>query len=330
MTHLRVPLWGVWMMVLALLAFVVMLVRTIKRYRGMHRSLYAWPYGVWMVIFTVLPLVLIAYYSFTDKAGNFTLTNFANFWDSNFEMKQELIKMGLDPAEVGMAERGLVNVNTLVYSLWMAFLCTVISLLIGYPAALIMADREFKMGATIVVLFVIPMWMNFLLRTIAWMSLLEDNGLINTLLSWLGFGRVQLMYNTQAVLLGMVYNFLPFMVFPIYNSLAKQDVRLSEASQDLGANPWRTFWRVTFPLSMPGIVSGITMVFMPSVTTFFIPRVLGGGNTEMFGDLIERTFLTANNWNGGSALSLIMMVLILASMSILRKVDPEGEGGSVI
>lgn len=330
MTELRVPAWGIWVMAAAFAAFIVLVVRTVRRHRGIHRSLYAWPYGVWMLLFTILPLVLIAYYALTDKAGNFTLSNFANFWDSNYEMKQQFVIMGINPADLGMAVRGMVNVNTLVYSLWMAFLCTVVSLFIGYPAALIMADRNFKLGATVVVLFIIPMWMNFLLRTIAWMSLLEDNGLINGVLSWLGFRKVQLMYNSQAVLLGMIYNYLPFMVFPVYNSLSKQDIRLSEASQDLGANPWRTFWRVTFPLSMPGIVSGITMVFMPSVTTFFIPRVLGGGNTEMFGDLIERTFLTANNWNVGSALSLIMMALILVSMGILRKVDPEGEGGSVI
>ena len=193
-----------------------------------------------------------------------------------------------------------------------------------------MADRAFKLGSTLVILFIIPMWMNFLLRTIAWMSLLEDNGLINTILSAIGLPRMQLMYNSQAVLLGMVYNYLPFMVFPIYNALAKQDGKLSEAAMDLGASPMLTFWRVTMPLSLPGVISGITMVFMPSVTTFFIPRVLGGGNTEMFGDLIERTFLSADNWNVGSALSLIMMILILMSLTLLRKVDPEGEGGSTI
>ena len=219
--------------------------------------------------------------------------------------------------------------DTLVYSLWMAFLCTVISLLLGYPAALFMADRQMKLGSTLVVLFIIPMWMNFLLRTIAWMSLLEDNGLINAFLEWIGVGRVQLMYNQNAVLLGMVYNFLPFMVFPIYTSLSKLDPKLGEAAQDLGCNEMRTLWKVTVPLSIPGVISGITMVFMPSVTTFFIPRVLGGGTTQMFGDLIETTFLTAGDWNLGSALSLIMMVLILISLSILRKADPNGEGGGI-
>ncbi len=330
MNNLAVPAWGYWLMGLCLAGFVAMLVISLRRHRGVHRSLYAWPYGLWMVVFTVIPLLLIGYYAFTDKAGSFTLENFANFWDSNRGMKAELLAQGFDPELLGMGARGTVNVDTLVYSLWMALLCTLISLFLGYPAALIMADRSFKLGATIVVLFIIPMWMNFLLRTIAWMSLLEDNGLINSLLKALGFGKVQLMYNSQAVLLGMVYNFLPFMVFPIYNALSKQDGRLSEASQDLGANEWKTFWKVTFPISMPGIVSGITMVFMPSVTTFFIPRVLGGGNTEMFGDLIERTFLTADDWNVGSALSLIMMVLILFSLGLLRRVDPEGEGGSMI
>ncbi|MCI5771399.1 MAG: ABC transporter permease [Clostridiales bacterium] len=282
-----------------------------------------------MIIFTVLPCVLIAYYAFTDVNGAFTLDNFKNFWDSNYDMNKELLSLGFSPEEMGFT-RGSVNVDTLLYSLWMAFLCTAICLVLGYPAAHIMADREFKLGSTLVILFVIPMWMNFLLRTIAWMTLLEDNGLINNLLVRLGLPRAQLMYNSQAVLLGMVYNYLPFMVFPIYNALNKMDYRLSEAAMDLGCNKWRTFYKVTLPLSLPGVVSGITMVFMPAVTTFFIPRLLGGGNTEMFGDLIERTFLTANNWNVGSALSLIMMVLILLSLGLLRKVDPDGEGGNML
>lgn len=330
MNSMRMPAWGIWVMGLLFAAFVWVALTNIRRHRGLHRTLYAWPYSLWMVIFTVVPLLLIGYYAFTDKAGHFTLENFANFWDSNYDMKKQLAGMGFKPGDLGMAGRGLVNVDTLLYSLWMAFLCTVISFLFGYPAALIMADRHFKLGATIVILFIIPMWMNFLLRTVAWMSLLEDNGLINTLLQGMGLPKLRLMYNSQAVLLGMVYNYLPFMVFPIYNSLSRQDPRLSEAAMDLGADQWTTFRRVTFPISMPGIVSGITMVFMPSVTTFFIPRVLGGGNTEMFGDLIERTFLTADDWNVGSALSLIMMVLILLSLGLLRKVDPEGEGGSLI
>ena len=329
MISMRFPPWAIGAMILGLAGFAVMVAANVRQNRGVKRSLFAYPYSLWMVVFTIIPLLLIAYYAFTDRSGQFTLENFRTFWDSNHEMNKQLAELGFDPAALGGA-RGTVNVDTLVYSLWMAFLCTVICLFLGYPAALFMADRQFRLGATLVILFIIPMWMNFLLRTIAWMSLLEDSGLINALLQRMGFGKVRLMYNSQAVLLGMVYYYLPFMVFPVYNALSKQDYRLSEAAMDLGASPILTFWRVTMPLSLPGVISGITMVFMPSVTTFFIPRVLGGGNTEMFGDLIERTFLSADNWNVGSALSLIMMVLILMSLTLLRKVDPEGEGGSTI
>ena len=329
MISMRFPPWAIGAMILGLAGFAVMVAANVRQNRGVKRSLFAYPYSLWMVVFTIIPLLLIAYYAFTDRSGQFTLENFRTFWDSNHEMNKQLAELGFDPAALGGA-RGTVNVDTLVYSLWMAFLCTVICLFLGYPAALFMADRQFRLGATLVILFIIPMWMNFLLRTIAWMSLLEDNGLINSILTALGLPRMQLMYNSQAVLLGMVYNYLPFMVFPVYNALSKQDYRLSEAAMDLGASPILTFWRVTMPLSLPGVISGITMVFMPSVTTFFIPRVLGGGNTEMFGDLIERTFLSADNWNVGSALSLIMMVLIRMSLTLLRKVDPEGEGGSTI
>lgn len=214
----------------------------------------------------------------------------------------------------------------------MAFLCTVICLLMGYPAAHIMADKEFRLGSTIIILFIVPMWMNFLLRTIAMMALLNDNGVINSVLKMLGMQPVSLINNAGAVLLGMVYNFLPFMVFPIYNVLNKMDGKLSEAAMDLGCNKTQTFWKVTMPLSVPGVVSGITMVFMPAVTTFYISGLLGGGKVTMFGDLIESKFIstTLTSWNEGSALSLIMMVLILISIGLLRKADPKGEGGGAV
>lgn len=328
MLNITLPWWGWLAMGIGLVCFIAMIVVSIRRNQGVQRSLFASPYALWMIIFTVVPVILIGYYAFTDANGAFTLDNFRNFWDSNYESNKVILE-AMGEAGAQYISRGTVNVDTLVYSLWMAFECTVICLLLGYPAALIMADRNMKLGPTLVVLFIIPMWMNFLLRTIAWMSLLEDNGLINTFLRWLGFEGVQLMYNSNAVLLGMVYNFLPFMVFPIYTVLSKMDFRLSEAAADLGCNSWKTLYKVTLPLSIPGVISGITMVFMPSVTTFFIPRVLGGGNTMMFGDLIESKFLTEGNWNVGSALSLIMMVLILISLSILRKADPNGEGGGI-
>ena len=326
--YMTLPWWSWLLMGLGLALFIALVALSIRRNRGIKRSLFATPYVLWIIIFTVLPCLLIAYYSLTDASGNLTLDNFRTFWDSNHIMREQLRGVAGDEIAATVV-RGSVNVDTLVYSLWMAFLCTAICLLLGYPAALFMADRNMKLGASIVVLFVVPMWMNFLLRTIAWMSLLEDSGLINSLLRSLGLGPVQLMYNQQAVLLGMVYNFLPFMVFPIYTSLNKLDPKLGEAAADLGCNPWRTLYKVTMPLSVPGVISGITMVFMPSVTTFFIPRVLGGGNTQMFGDLIESTFLFSGDWNLGSALSLIMMVLILISLSILRKADPNGEGGGI-
>ncbi len=327
MYDLSLPWWAFALMGAGLVVFIGLIVASVKRNHGVKRSLFASPYTLWMILFTVLPCILVAYYAFTDANGAFTLENFMSFWDSNHAKNQLYASMG--EAAAAYITRGTVNVDTLVYSLWMAFLCTVICLLLGYPAALFMADRNMKIGPTIVILFIIPMWMNFLLRTIAWMSILEDQGLINQVLRWLGFDGVKLMYNSGAVLLGMVYNFLPFMVFPVYTSLSKLDPKLGEAAQDLGCNEWRTFTRVTAPLSLPGVISGITMVFMPSVTTFFIPRILGGGNTMMFGDLIESKFLTEGNWNVGSALSMIMMVLILISLGILRKFDPEGEGGGI-
>jgi len=328
MLDMTLPWWGWALMGAGLIGFAAMIAVSIRRNQGVKRSLFASPYVLWMILFTVVPVILIGYYAFTDSTGAFTLNNFRNFWDSNYESNKVILE-AMGDAGLAYISRGTVNVDTLVYSLWMAFKCTVICLVLGYPAALFMADRNMKLGPTLVVLFIIPMWMNFLLRTIAWMSLLEDSGLINTLLKSLGFEGVQLMYNSGAVLLGMVYNFLPFMVFPIYTVLNKMDFRLSEAAADLGCNSWQTLYKVVMPLSIPGVISGITMVFMPSVTTFFIPRMLGGGNTMMFGDLIESKFLVEGNWNVGSALSLIMMVLILISLSILRKADPNGEGGGI-
>ncbi len=326
--NLQLPPWAWWVIGVFLLAFLALCVYTIKRNGGMKRSFFSSPYLIWMILFTIVPCVLVGYYAFTDTAGHFTLNNFINFWDSNHTVNQQYEAMGEQYA--GLIQRGSVNIDVLIYSLWMAVLCTAISLLIGYPAAYIMADRELKIGTTIVVLFIIPMWMNFLLRTVAWVTLLEDNGLINTVLRAIGLPSAQLLYNDQAVLLGMVYNFLPFMVFPIYTSLSKMDIRLEEAAQDLGANSMQTFLRVKLPLSLPGVISGITMVFMPSVTTFALPKLLGGSNTMMFGDLIESMFLTQNDWGVGSALSLVMMVLILISLGILRKADPEGEGGGIV
>ncbi len=338
MTNLNLPVWGYWLMGLGLAFFIGMIVLYAVKYHGFRRPIFASPYILWIIVFTVLPCLLVAYYAFTDTTGSFSFENFQSFWDSNYRARmqnKELIdsyaKMGISAEELGFG-RGMDNINSLIYSLWMAFLCTVICLVMGYPAAHIMADRDFKLGPTLVTLFIIPMWMNFLLRTVAMMSILEENGLVNQILHLLGFGDQHLLGTSSAVQLGMVYNYLPFMVFPIYNILNKMDMRYSEAAMDLGCNKWQTFYKVTLPLSIPGVVSGITMVFMPAVTTFYISRLLGSGRITMFGDLIESKFLSTSmqEWNVGSALSLVMMVLILISLKLLRKVDPEGEGGGTI
>ena len=275
----------------------------------MKKKLFALPYMVWMVLFTVVPLLLIIVYAVfeTTPTGEVIFTT-------------EYLAKVFSPE----------NMSVLLRSLWYAVINTVLCLVLAYPAALLLSKLKPKVAGIVSLLFILPMWMNFLLRTYAWQALLDLNGPINSFLGLFGIPPQQLLYTEGAVMMGLVYNFLPFMVFPIYTSLSKLDPKLGEAAQDLGCNEFRTLLRVTMPLSIPGVISGITMVFMPSVTTFFIPRVLGGGNTQMFGDLIESTFLVAGNWNLGSALSLIMMILILISLSILRKADPNGEGGGIV
>lgn len=271
---------------------------------ALGRSLLAGPYLLWMTGFILIPLCLILWYGLTDRDGALTLANVLAIADPE-------------------------HAKALWLSLGLSLVSTLICLVLAYPLAMILRGKKAAAGGFIVFIFILPMWMNFLLRTLAWQTLLEKNGVINGILSFFGLPAQSLINTPGAIVLGMVYNFLPFMVFPIYTVLSKQDPKLGEAAQDLGCNEWRTLVKVTMPLSLPGVISGITMVFMPSVTTFFIPRVLGGGNTVMFGDLIESKFLTEGNWNVGSALSLIMMVLILISLSILRKADPKGEGGGI-
>ena len=323
LSNLSLPWWAYALMGTGLCVFIALIAITIHRNRGMHRSLFASPYALWMMIFTIVPVILIAYYAFTDSSGAFTLDNFRSFWDSNYE-SNKIILDAMGEAGQAYISRGTVNVDTLVYSLWMAFQCTVICLLLGYPAALIMADREIKLGPTLVVLFIIPMWMNFLLRTIAWMSLLEDNGLINTVLRALGFNGVQLMYNSGAVLLGMVYNYVPYMILPLYTSMTKIDQSIVEAAQDLGASTTKTLFRVLIPMSIPGISTGITMVFVPAVSTFVISRMLGGGSNLLIGDLIEMQFLgNSYNLNVGSAMSLVLMVIVLLCMSFTSSFDED-------
>ena len=269
----------------------------------MKRSFFAAPYALWAVFTTIVPLLLVVYFALTSEQGALTLSNLTQF---------------TDPIYLGVLWR----------SLYLAFYCTAICLLLGYPAAYFLASKDFSDNKSLFVLILVPMWMNFLLRTYAMMALLEDSGIINNLLRIMGLEPLELIGTEASVLVGMVYNFIPFMILPIHTALKKMDTRTIEAAEDLGANPFSVFRRVVLPLSVPGVVSGISMVFMPAVTTFSISQLLGSGNFMLFGDLIEYQFLSAFDWNFGSALSLVMMVLILISMSILNRVDPQKEGSA--
>ena len=267
----------------------------------------AYPYLVWMIIFILVPLLLIVFYGFTkttDQGIVFTLDHFKRFFEP-------------------------IYIMVLLRSLYLALICTVICLLLGYPLSLILASKEYRHKRVLVLLVVIPMWMNFLLRTYAWLTLLEKNGVINTFISFFGLPKMELLYNQGAVVLGMVYNFLPFMVLPIYSVLIKIDKSIIEAAEDLGADSKTIFGKIILPLSLPGIVSGITMVYMPAVTTFVISRLLGGGQFTLIGNLIEQQFVYTGEWGFGSALSIVMMILILFSMAIMSRYEKEREGGGL-
>jgi spermidine/putrescine transport system permease protein len=273
----------------------------------MKKTWVSYPYILWMILFTVVPLLLVLYYSFTRTDNGmlvFTLDNFIRVIEPTY-------------------------LKVLWRSVLLALISTGVCILIGYPVSMILAGRDISRKSTLVLLFVLPMWMNFLLRTYAWMTLLDNKGVINTFLGALGLPRLNLLYTDFAVVLGMVYNFLPFMVLPIYSVLRKIDRSLIEAAEDLGANNTRVFLKVTFPLSLPGVVSGITMVFMPAVTTFIISKLLGGNQYMLIGNLIEDQFMRVYDWNFGSAISIIMMLLILASMGLMARYDKEGTGGGL-
>lgn len=263
------------------------------------------PYTVWMVIFIVVPMLLVVWFAFTDKSGSFTLENILS---------------------VGQYS------NVFLRSIWLGALATAISLLLGYPLAYFIAKMDVKRQSMMVMLVMLPMWMNFLLRTYAWMTLLEDNGLINSLLAAVGLPRVHMINTAGAVVLGMVYNYIPYMILPLYSVLTKIDPSVIEAAQDLGASDKMVFLKVVVPMSMPGVISGVTMVFVPAVSTFIISKMLGGGGNLLIGDLIDMQFLgSAYNPNLGSAISLVLMVIILICMGIMNQFDDgETTGGGVM
>ena len=261
------------------------------------------PYTVWMTIFIVVPMLLVGYFAFTDKAGRFTMENILS---------------------VGQYS------NVFLRSIWLGALATAISLGLGYPFAMIIARMGARRQNVMVMLVMLPMWMNFLLRTYAWMTLLEDNGLINNALAAIGLPRVHMINTAGAVVLGMVYNYIPYMILPLYSVLTKIDRSVIEAAQDLGANSVQVFLKVVVPLSMPGVISGVTMVFVPAVSTFIISKMLGGGGNLLIGDLIDMQFLgSAYNPNLGSAVSLVLMVIILICMGIMNQFD-DGEANEAV
>ena len=262
-------------------------------------TLPASPYIVWSTLFIVIPLIIIVFFSFTQETASgysFTLENFKRVLNSQY---------------ISVFKRSLI----------LAFESTVLCLLLGYPVAYFISKMKSNKRNILIMLFIVPMWMNFLLRTYAWLPILGKNGVINNFLSAIGLNTINILYTDAAVLLGMVYNFLPFMILPIYTVLIKMDNSLIDAAADLGANKRQIFTKVIFPLSMPGVITGITMVFMPAVSTFVISRLLGGGQYMLLGNLIETQFTTMGDWNFGSALAIFMMIIILISMAIMNKFE---------
>ena len=266
------------------------------------------PYMAWASLFIALPMILITLYAFTQSGNSvislqFTLDNFKKFFDPVF-------------------------IKVLYNSVKIAGITTIISLLIGYPLAYIISKQTTRMQTTLILLVTIPMWINMLVRTYAWISILSDVGLINNLLAYFGFGPIKMMYTDFAVILGMVYNFLPFMIIQVYTVLAKMDDSLIEASYDLGANRIQTFTKVTFPLSLSGVLSGIMLVFLPALSTFVIPQFLGGGSYFLIGNLIENQFINVGDYHFGSAISLIMAVLIMVSLHFMNRFEETETSGS--
>ena len=266
------------------------------------------PNIAWSVMMLIFPMALIAMYSIMEQGNSIISFSFT---------LEHYIRFFTDPDFLLILWRSLV----------IAIKTTVICLLLGYPLAYLIARSSEKMQNILVLCITIPTWINALVRTYAWIGLLSEGGLIQQILSIFGMGETELLYTEAAVLLGMVYNFLPFMILQINTSLCKMDHSLLQASADLGANPVQTFLRVTFPLSLPGVINGITLVFLPSVSSFFIPKLLGGGQYFLVGNLIENQFITVGEWNFGSAISMIMAIIMMLLMMLVRKIEVRNQGG---
>lgn len=262
------------------------------------------PFLLWIACGTLVPLAVIAYYGFTDRSGSFTIENIT-------------------------AVFGAEHAKALGLALLLALISTALCFLLAFPLALILKESKIGKKGFMIFIFILPMWMNFLLRTMAWQVILEKGGIINTILSSIGIPPLEIINTPAAIVLGMVYDFLPFMVLPIYNTMMKIDKDLIEAACDLGATKTGVLTKIVLPLTVPGIASGVTMVFVPSLTTFVISNILGGGKINLIGNIIEQEFTTSSNWNLGSGLSLIMMIFIVISMAALSRLDKNGEGNLI-
>lgn len=269
-----------------------------------RKKLLGTPYFIWSALFIIIPLCMVFYYGLTDKTGAFTLKNI-----------------------IAVSSPGHAK------ALWMALLLSLIStlicLLLAYPLAMILSRMSVNQNSFIVLIFILPMWMNFLLRTLAWQTLLEKTGVINSILTFFHLPPLNIINTPYAIVLGMVYNFLPFMVLPIYNSLAKIDPNVIHAARDLGANELQVFVKITLPLTTPGVISGIIMVFIPALTTFLISKLLGGGKILLIGNVIEEEFTITGNWHLGSGLSIVLMMFIILNMVISAVFDKEGKGSAL-
>ena len=263
------------------------------------------PYLIWSILIIVIPLLLIGLYAFTEEGNavltfTFTLENFRKFAESTY-------------------------LNVIIKSFRLGILATVICLIAGYPLAYIISKQAEDIQSFLILLVTVPSWINMLLRTYAWMNLLSDNGIINNLLGLLGIDPITMMYTDFSVMLGLVCNLMPFMIISIHTSLSKMDHSYIEAANDLGANPVQTFWKVTWVLSLPGVLNGVMLVFLPAISSFVIPKLLGGGQYMLIGNLIETQFISVGDWNFGSAISMILAVIIVIFMSFMKKMDTQEE-----
>lgn len=270
-------------------------------------ALMASPYLIWGIAFIIIPLIMVFYYGLTNNEGAFTLENVFAITDPR-------------------------HLKALGIAMLLSVISTIICILLAYPLAMILASKSGSKDKIIIMIFILPMWMNFLLRILAWQTILEKNGVINTFIEMFNalplfdLPTLNIINTPYAIILGMVYNFLPFMILPLYNSLNKIDPNVVNAAKDLGANNFQTFIRIILPLTVPGIISGITMVFVPALTTFAISAMLGGSKISLIGNIIEQEFSTASNWHLGSGLSIVLMIFIIISMIFSAIFDKDGEG----